>query len=304
MFFIFALLGIRVITNISIIIVNYNAGRFLLDGVHASLAQAAEVIVVDNDSHDNSMALLEAAFPNEPKLLVHYVGKNLGFSAGCNIGFGLAVKPYVLFLNPDCVLQAGALTRMLKVLEYNPKIGMVGGLLTFPDGREQGGGRRAIPTPWRAFVRAFGLIKFSKLFPKLFFDFHLHKQPIPTKPTEVEAISGACMLVRREAVQAVGLWDEGYFLHCEDLDWCMRFGLQNWRILFVPDAVIVHQKGACSASRPVFVEWNKHKGMMRFYRKFFKEKYPAVLMWFVAVAVWFRFSIIAMCSTVRRICKI
>ena len=77
------------------------------------------------------------------------------------------------------------------------------------------------------------------------------------------------MLVTREAMQEVGEWDEGYFLHCEDLDWCMRFRQKGWKILFVPSSRIEHALGVCSKSRPIFVEWHKHKGMMRFYRKFF-----------------------------------
>lgn len=281
------------IAPVSIVIVNYNAGPLLVDCVCTGLLQAAEVIVVDNHSSDTSMEALKVAFPNETRLLLHYVGENLGFSAGCNIGFRLAKERYVLFLNPDCVLKTGSLNRMLEVLEANPRVGMLGGFLVNPDGTEQGGGRRAVPTPWRAFVRAFGLTRYSAYFPKLLFDFHLHKQPLPDKPVEVEAISGACMLVRREAVAEVGLWDETYFLHCEDLDWCFRFGLKGWKILFVPDAVVMHQKGACSSSRPIFVEWHKHKGMMLFYNKFFKEQYPKVLMWLVAVGVWIRFAMVA-----------
>jgi hypothetical protein len=80
----------------------------------------------------------------------------------------------------------------------------------------------------------------------------------------------------------------------------MRFRQKNWKILFVPDAKVVHQKGACSRARPIFVEWHKHKGMMRFYRKFFKNQYPGVLMWLVAIGVWSRFVVVAAYYTVRR----
>jgi GT2 family glycosyltransferase len=169
------------------------------------------------------------------------------------------------------------------------------------DGSEQGGGRRAVPTPWRSFVRAFGLYRFASRWPDLFYDFHLHTQPLPEVPVEVEAISGACMLVRREAVEDVGLWDEGYFLHCEDLDWCMRFREKGWKILFVPDARINHALGACSRSRRVFVEWHKHKGMVRFYGKFFRHQYPGALMWLVTLGVWVRFGLAAAYLTVRRL---
>jgi GT2 family glycosyltransferase len=142
-------------------------------------------------------------------------------------------------------------------------------------------------------VRAFGLSRFADRWPKLFFDFHLHTQPLPTHPIEVEAISGACMLIRRAAMRDVGRWDEGYFMHCEDLDLSMTLRHKGWKIMFVPDARIVHHKGGCSDSRPIFVEWHKHRGMMRFYRKFFQHQYPGPLMWLVALGIWLRFGLVA-----------
>jgi hypothetical protein len=107
-----------------------------------------------------------------------------------------AAEPHILFLNPDCVLSANAVEHMLEVLKKNPEAGIAGGRLINADGTEQEGGRRAVPTPWRAFVRAFGLYRFHRHWPRLFYDFHLHKQPLPSTPVEVEAISGALMLAK------------------------------------------------------------------------------------------------------------
>jgi GT2 family glycosyltransferase len=184
-------------------------------------------------------------------------------------------------------------------LESEPKAGMAGGLLLDEDGREQAGGRRAVPTPWRSLVRAFHLSRFADRWPRLFADFNLHKRPLPDCSQEVEAISGASTMVRRHAMLDVGPWDESYFLHCEDLDLCMRYRQKDWSILFVPAARIVHRRGACSRSRPVFVEWHKHRGMMRFYRKFFRHQYPGALMWLVTVGVWMRFGAVAVYSWLR-----
>lgn len=283
---------------ISAIIVNYNAGPLLRACVDSLLAcpLAIEIIVVDNASHDGSLGGL----PELPHIRVIRNPANVGFAAACNIGIGASSAPFLLFLNPDCVIQPGAVSILLAALQSAERVGMVGGLLVNADGTEQGGGRRAVPTPWRSFVRAFGLHRFAHRWPKLFYDFHLHKQPLPEGPIEVEAISGACMLVKRAAVEDVGLWDEGYFLHCEDLDWCMRFRQRGWQILFVPDARIVHALGACSRSRRVFVEWHKHKGMVRFYRKFFRHQYPGALMWLVTFGVWLRFGLAAVYLTARR----
>jgi GT2 family glycosyltransferase len=279
--------------QVAVVIVNYNAGPLLAECVRTALPQTSEILVVDNASQDSSIKDCVALFADEPRLKIIRNESNLGFAAACNIGFSQASHDFVLFLNPDCRLDDGAVFELLQVLQTDTAAGMVGGLLLNADGTEQGGGRRAVPTPWRSFVRAFGLTRFANRWPKLFFDFHLHQQPLPERPIEVEAISGACMLVKREAVADVGLWDEAYFLHCEDLDWCMRFRRQGWKILFVPSARVTHALGACSRSRPVFVEWHKHKGMLRFYRKFFRHQYPGGVMWLVVGGVWFRFGLVS-----------
>jgi len=284
---------------ISTIIVNYNAGPLLRSCVDSLLACPldAEVIVVDNASSDASLDSL----PESQLIRVIRNPTNVGFAAACNIGLKASSAPFFLFLNPDCFFQPGAITVLLNGLLSDERVGMVGGLLLNEDGSEQAGCRRAVPTPWRSFVRAFALYRFADRWPKLFFDFHLHKQPLPDRPIEVEAISGACMLVKREVMEDVGLWDERYFLHCEDLDLCMRFWQKGWKILFVPDARINHLHGGCSKSRRIFVEWHKHKGMIRFYRKFFRHQYPWVLMRLVAIGVWLRFAALAVKIYGRRV---
>ncbi len=284
---------------VSSIIVNYNAGGFLRSCVDSLLncPLAIEIIVVDNASTDGSLDALLGL----PGLRIIQSPTNMGFAAACNTGTRAATAPFLLFLNPDCSFEPGTLVKLLEAMGEKERVGMVGALLVNADGSEQAGGRRAIPTPWRSFVRAFGLARFSERWPRLFFDFHLHKQPLPAHAIEVEAISGACMMVSRAAMEDVGEWDEGYFLHCEDLDWCMRFRKKGWKILFVPSAQITHALGVCGRSRPVFVEWHKHKGMMRFYWKFFRHQYPGVLMGLVAAGVWLRFGLVAGYYTVQRV---
>ncbi|UVM59474.1 glycosyltransferase family 2 protein [Pseudomonas sp. B21-010] len=278
-----------------VIIVNYNAGELLLACVRSAFAAgASNVIVVDNDSHDDSLMLVERTHAAGDSLQILRNTANLGFAVACNQGARLSAAPNLFFLNPDTVLAADAIDHLLLALRSAPEIGMVGGFLCNPDGSEQAGGRRVFPTPRRAFMRAFGLSRLSALFPSLLSDFLLHKEPLPSVPIVVEAVSGACMLVKREAIESVGLWDEDYFLHCEDLDWCMRFHQAGWRVLFVPDARVMHVFGGCSRQRPYFVEWHKHLGILRFYRKFFRRKYPAVLWVSVVIGVWFRFSLMVL----------
>ncbi len=284
--------------RISTIVVNFNAGPLLRTCIDSVLRCPldVEIIVVDNASSDGSLA----AITGLPGVQIIQNPANVGFAAGCNIGARVATAQFLLFLNPDCSFEPGALLKLLDAFAADPQTGMVGGFLTNLDGTEQAGGRRAVPTPWRSFVRAFGLARFANRWPRLFFDFHLHKQKLPDHAIEVEAISGACMMVSRKAMEDVGEWDEGYFLHCEDLDWCMRFRQRGWKILFVPSAQITHVLGVCSRSRPVFVQWHKHKGMMRFYRKFFQHQYPSFLMGLVSMGVWLRFGLLATYITAKR----
>ena len=284
---------------ISTIIVNYNAGSLLRKCVDSLLACPLdiEIIVVDNASSDASLDGLQ----DLSQVCVIRNPANVGFAAACNIGVQASSAPFLLFLNPDCFFQPDAIATLLAGLQSGDRVGMVGGLLVSEDGTQLGGWR-AVPTPWRSFVRAFGLHRFANRWPKLFYDFHLHKLPLPDRPIEVEAISGACMLVKREVMEDVGLWDEGYFLHCEDLDYCMRFRQKGWKILFVPDARIIHALGGCSQSCRVFVEWHKHKGMLRFYRKFFHHQYPSVLMKLVVAGVWLHFGLVVVYLIARRVC--
>ena len=292
--------------QVTVIIVNYNAGDHILDAVGSVLwsEDVGRVIVVDNGSVDHSMDKLEQLAISQPRLMCVHNNANLGFAKACNIGISLAGDcEYLLFLNPDSVMKPDALKKMLDSLKTIPGAAVAGPLLLNPDGTEQAGGRRSVPTPWRSFVRGFGLSKLFKAYPRLFSDFLLHEEPVPVAPTEIEAISGSCMLVSREAIRDTGPFDEGYFMHCEDLDWCMRFRQKNWKIIFVPEAMVVHDKGLCSNDRPLFVEWHKHKGMIRFYRKFFRHQYPGVLMGLVALGVWLRFGAVAVVKYMRRVIR-
>ena len=279
-------------TGCHAVIVNYNAGPGLITAVQSALAAdgVEQVLVVDNASTDGSLLRLQQTLGHESRLRLLKNRGNLGFARACNRAIRGIRQSHVLLLNPDCEVPPGAVRAMLNALEESPDAGMVGPLLLNTDGSEQAGGRRSVPTPWRSFVRAFGLTRLADRYPRLFSDFLLHREPLPAAAIGVEAISGACMLARREALASVGLLDSKYFMHCEDLDWCMRFRRAGWKILFTPNATVLHHKGVCSRARPIFVEWHKHRGMMRFYKKFFKHQYPGALMWLVAGGVWLRFG--------------
>ncbi|MGR9074269.1 MAG: glycosyltransferase family 2 protein [Gammaproteobacteria bacterium] len=282
-------------SGVSVVIVNYNAGDQLLHCVRSAFESEGcdEVIVVDNDSRDNSLDLLLTAYSEGAVLRVLRNAANFGFAKACNQGTQIARGRYLLYLNPDAVLERDSIAILRGVMEKDREAGMAGGLIMNADGSEQAGCRRTIPTPWRSFVRAFGLYRLKFIKPDLLSDFICHLEPLPERNVEVEAISGACMMVSRDAIAAVGPLDEEYFLHCEDLDWCMRMRQKRWKVLFVPAAKLKHSKGGCSGRRPLFVEWQKHKGMIRFYNKFFRRDYPGVLMGLVFMGVGVRFIAVA-----------
>lgn len=290
-----------VLEPVSVIVVNHNAGRLLGDCLEAALHQAQQVILFDNASQPGPFDMATARFSSHPRLLVVRSKTNTGFAAGCNRGAALATQPALLFLNPDCILGPTCLAQLTRALHSDRRVGMVGGLLTDPAGREQGGARRSVPTPWRSFVRCFGLGRLAWLAPRLFSDFYLHREPLPAGAVDVEAVSGALTLVSRAAFTDAGPWDEGFFLHCEDLDLCHRFREAGWRILFEPRAAAVHYRGRCGRSRPLAVEWHKHRGMIRFYRKHFRAAYPPGVFGLVVAGVWVRFAVIAVPYVVRRL---
>ncbi len=266
-------------------ILNFNAGDRVLKCVSSTLVidRVRQILVIDNGSTDGSLEALHALAARQPTMRIIENGANFGFSKGNNRALRFLLGPYTLFLNPDTAITQEMTVHMLDYLESHPDVGMCGPLILNEDGSEQRGCRRDEPTPLASLKtlignRERGINKVGA--------------PLPDGPVEVDAISGACMLVRRDALEDVGPLDEGYFLHCEDLDWCKRFWLKGWKVMFLPQVSITHVKGGSSERRRVRVEWHKHKGMIRYYRKFYRDKYPTVVMYVVYAAVWTRFALL------------
>lgn len=285
---------------ISVIIVNFNGGELLTESVRSVLASTVPVTVhvIDNASQDDSLQILQQTIQHDKRLQIIKNADNLGFARAANLALPYTTGEYLLFLNPDCLICPDTLALFAQTMDKYPQAGMAGGLVHNPDGSEQAGSRRCIPTPWRTLVRVFHL---DKLFPnsKRFKSFVLTGQALPENPIEIEGISGACMFVRRTALEIVGPMDEAYFLHCEDLDWFMRFRAQHFTILFIPEIEVVHVKGVCSRNRPIITLWYKHRGMVRFYRKFFRHRYPSLLFLSVILAVWLRFGLLTIRALIR-----
>ena len=276
--------------RVSAVVVNYNTGPRLLECVTALLGEAdlAAVWVVDNASCDGSLQPIAALEAGEPRLRVVRNPANLGFGAANNLALRSEPGSDWLLVNPDCIVKPGIVTAFMRCRERFPDAGVMGGLVRNPDGSEQRGCRRDLPQLGTAALRTLSV---SRLFGRSRWnDFDLNGSPLPSTPEPVGAISGALMYFRHEALGQVGGFDEGYFLHCEDLDICKRMADGGWQVWFVPDAEAVHHQGTGSRRTPLRVNWHKHRGMWRYYRKFEARRRNALVDAAVFAGIWLRFA--------------
>lgn len=280
------------LARVSVVIVNYNAGPLLAACVGAALGSdtRVQIVVSDNGSIDGSLETVERQWGSDPRLLILRNGANLGFARANNLAFPLAEADYVLCLNPDCLVAPDTLSRLADFMDTRPDVGLAGCLVLDPDGTEQVACRRTIPDPWQAARDLFGPARLLALLRGR--RVARPRQAMPTDPIEVEAISGSFMFVRRQALESVGQLDEGYFLHCEDLDWFVRFARAGWCIALVPAVRVIHHKGACSSGDPLAVERYKHQGMERFFRKYQYAAYPRAFSLLVLLGIRVHFLLV------------
>lgn len=278
---------------LSVIVVNYFSADRLLRCA-ASIAIEHELIIIDNSVDDQEKTILDEFARNLEHVRVFFNAGNLGFARAVNQGAQEAKGETLLILNPDTLLFEDTLPQLCQVLT-EAGVGAVGPLILFPDGTEQAGARRLTPTPGRAFAKLFGLSRLG-----LMKDHDLAATRLPEKPEAVEALSGACMLMRKDLYQKLGGMDEAYIMHCEDLDLCMRIRRAGLELIFVPGAKVIHEKGHSSSRKPLWVAWHLHKGMLRYYSKFFRSDYPAPLWALVVLGVYFRFAIYSVMTMIKR----
>jgi hypothetical protein len=242
---------------------------------------------VDNASGDDSLNRLEEIPGRDQRWFLHRNADNEGFARANNRVLGREAADYYVVLNPDCEAAPDAIRRVVEAMERDSRIGLAGGAVRNPDGSIQATCRRNFPTPVDGMVHVLALHRVPGLSRHLT-SFNRGAQPSTGATEYVEAISGAFMVARAAALQEVGPLDEDYFMHCEDLDWCMRFQRAGWKIAFVPDAVVVHQKGVSSRAHPWRVNWYLHRGMLRFYDKFYRDRYSRLTLAVVRVGVYGR----------------
>ncbi len=272
---------------VSVVIVNWRTPDLLSGCLDSLLADGKadrfEILVVDNASADRSCSMLSECYP---QVRVIANAENVGFARACNQAIVETSGKYVLLLNPDTVVGADAVSRLAEFLESNPEAGAVGPRILNADGSLQLACRRSFPDPLSA---AFRVTYLSFLFPKHRRLSHYNLSWVsPDERIEVDALSGACMMVRRKAIDVVGLLDDDIFMFGEDIDWCWRIKEAGFAVFYLPDASVHHYHGAASRLRPVRATVNLHRGMQVFYRKHLAPRHPALLNLLVYSAIWAR----------------
>lgn len=274
--------------DLSICIVSWNVAADLRKCLECIAWQsdelALEVIVVDNASSDGSVELVRRHFPS---VTLIENDANVGFARAANQALEAAVGRYVLLLNPDCVPGEHALARLVGFADRRPDAGLIGPKLVYPDGRLQHSCRR-FPTIKAAIFRhtVFGGLFSRAVSPEEYLMVNWDHNDV----REVDWLSGACLLARREAVKDVGMLDEQFFWGSEDVDWAYRMHRKGWKVVYFPEVRVVHAVGASTDQVVAATVVRTHRSMLRLYRKHFC-RWP--LAWvLVAVGVWARAALI------------
>jgi N-acetylglucosaminyl-diphospho-decaprenol L-rhamnosyltransferase len=248
--------------SVAVVLVTYESAEDLAACLGSLPAAAGphelEMVVVDNASRDASA---EIARRLGVKVLENPA--NLGLSRAIDIGAAATAAPWLLLVNPDTRLAAGSLARMLETAGADPTIGCVGPHLRNSDGSEYPTGRRFPSILVGALHAALGTVWPGNPATRRYHLADLDR----SRPVQVDWVSGACMLVRREAYEAAGRFDAGYFMYFEEMDFCLRLAKAGRRVVYDPGAEVTHMLGGSTRSAPYRKVWNHHRSALRFYRR-------------------------------------
>jgi len=259
----------KVLNLLDIIIVNYNSTDYLLSclsSIYDALQELpAKIFVQDNASEDDVDRVNEMF----PKVLLSKNSYNMGFSKAANNALKQSTAPYVVLLNPDTHVTHGFFECVLRYMEENPDVGIIGPKILNRDVSVQGSAR-SFPTPLTAFFGRNSLL--TNWFPNN----RITRQNMLTtgsdgvSPMGVDWVSGACMVVRKNAIEDVGLMDERFFMYWEDVDWCKRMRRSRWKVVYLPQATIVHYVGGSSDKLVIRSVFEFHKSCYRLFDKYTK----------------------------------
>ena len=258
-------------SSIAIVIVSFNVETLLKECIESVCRETTEatfdIRVVDNHSRDGSVPMVKRDFPD-----VHLIenDRNVGFPKANNQAIVQCTSDYILLLNPDTVVRDGAIDKMVHFMDEHPDVGVSGCRVLNEDGSLQLACRRSIPTPRVAFYRLTGL---SRLFPhsKTMARYNLTFLD-PNEPHEVDAVSGAFLVIRKKVVDAIGVLDENFFIYGEDMDWCIRAKKAGWKVMYYPHAQIVHYKGVGCRTNNRKTTYEFYRAMVLFHKKHFARE--------------------------------
>lgn len=247
--------------RVSVVMVSYMTGPALQEAIRAVINDPAifELILVDNGNTEPARQRLADYVVKHNRIRLLQGHGNIGFARGCNYGAKQARGDYLLFLNPDAVIERGAAQKLAEAGGGRQRPWIAGGLLKDIFGREQRGARRGELTPLSAVVSFTPLHRLGSVR-----SIHRENEPLPDGPENMPVVSGACLMMDRASFDILGGFDENYFLHVEDIDVCRRAWKAGGEVVFVPDAPAMHY-GSTSLARKQDVEWWKFHGFIRYF---------------------------------------
>ncbi len=273
---------------VSALVVSYNVKDLLLDCLQAFFTSSdvpVEAVVVDNASSDGSADAVAERFP-DVKLIRQ--PRNIGYGRANNAGLQECQGRFVLLLNPDVTVGPNCVGRLADFLLVRPDVGAAGPRILRPDGALDLAGRRGFPSPSTAFYRLSGL---SRVFPRSARFNRYNMGHLSTEQThEIDAGTGACLMLRRAAIDRVGFFDPDYFMYGEDLDLCFRLRMGGWKVYYVPAASAVHLKGQSTRQSTKRMLYEFHSAMWTFHHKHYAEDMPAFANGLVWASIWARWA--------------
>lgn len=274
--------------DLTISIVNWNTLEELRECLASVFSQdtsiSFEVIVVDNGSSDGSAEVIRTEFADRVILIANQ--DNRGFGAAHNEAIMQSAGRYVFLMNPDShVVSKDALKRMVEYMDANEDIGILGPRIVNPDGTLQFSARRFPPM----FAGVFRHTFLGKLFPRnRFVRGYLMSDESHDRIMDVDWVSGCAMLARRKTLDEIGLFDERFFMYCEDVDLCKRAHDGGWRVVYYPEVEVSHRIGAASDKNPIEMIKQHHRSMLLYFLKYNARSPRIVLTPLVLLALWAR----------------
>jgi N-acetylglucosaminyl-diphospho-decaprenol L-rhamnosyltransferase len=269
------------LADVTVIMVVFRTGPALAESIADVLQEPLvdEFVIVDNGSTAEEERFQDEAAAADPRVKVLRGHGNVGFARGCNMGAEAAHGRVLIVLNPDAFLQEGCVQALVDAVDSEPSPRLVGARVLNIDGTEQRGARRGEVTPVTTLLSLTRLSHAVRYFER--FEIHHERDPDPGQLLAVPTISGACFAMTHDDYSAMGGFDEGYFLHVEDVDLCWRMRQSGGRVLFAPSARVVHL-GSTSHTSPLKVEFFKGLGLVRYFRKRADNPRRAVLAYSLA----------------------